>query len=77
MSGTIEVRIELSPSVVSSIVEPMELEASSAPSGGHLNILTPEVGGLVMIMGSDDLSTLRAMLNSYMGLVSVAVKTAR
>jgi tRNA threonylcarbamoyladenosine modification (KEOPS) complex Pcc1 subunit len=77
MNGTIEVRIDLPSSVVSSIVKPMELEAGSAPPGGRLNVATPGDGGIVMKMASEDISTLRAMLNSYLGLASAAVKAAQ
>jgi len=55
----------------------MTIEASSAPEGGILEVsYDKEAGSLVLGMSSDDLSTLRAMLNSYMGLVSAAIKAA-
>jgi len=77
MKGTIEVQIDLPPSVVNSIVKPMELEAVSSPPGGSMKILSLESGGIHMLMDSSDISTLRAMLNSYLGLASVAVRAAR
>lgn len=77
MKGAIEVRMDLPPSVVNSIVKPMELEAVSSPPGGSMKVLSPENGGIVLLMDSGDISTLRAMLNSYLGLVSVAVRAAR
>jgi tRNA threonylcarbamoyladenosine modification (KEOPS) complex Pcc1 subunit len=52
------------------------LEATSSPPGGEISI-DYEDGSLVLDMSSGDLSTLRAMLNSYLGLVSTAVKTAK
>ncbi len=77
MIGTIEVRIEIPQPVVASIVKPMELEALSSPTGGTLNVDATGEGSIVLRMNSEDLSTLRAMLNSYMGLASAAVKAAR
>jgi len=53
------------------------IEASSAPEGGLLEAgYDRGTASLVLEMSSDDLSTLRAMLNSYLGLVSAAVKAA-
>lgn len=67
----------MAPHIAESIVEPLKIEASSAPEGGILEVrYDEEAGSLVLVMSSDDLSTLRAMLNSYMGLVSAAIKTA-
>ncbi|MGA1848231.1 MAG: KEOPS complex subunit Pcc1 [Thermoplasmatota archaeon] len=77
MYGTIEVRIEIPQPVVASIVKPMELEALSSPPGGKLKVDVPGEGSIILRMDSEDLSTLRAMLNSYMGLASAAVKAAR
>ena len=53
------------------------LEAGSAPEGGSVNVRFDEdTRCLILTMGSDDLSTLRAMLNSYLGLVTAALKAA-
>ncbi|MGA1793544.1 MAG: KEOPS complex subunit Pcc1 [Thermoplasmatota archaeon] len=55
----------------------MLVEASSAPEGGLLQVkYDRESGSLVLEMSSEDLSTLRAMLNSYLGLASAAFKAA-
>ncbi|MBN1390844.1 MAG: hypothetical protein JXA22_09425 [Candidatus Thermoplasmatota archaeon] len=55
----------------------MELEARSAPLGGSIEIgYDTDVEILTLTMSSPDLSTLRAMLNSYLGLVGAALRTA-
>jgi tRNA threonylcarbamoyladenosine modification (KEOPS) complex Pcc1 subunit len=59
------------------VLPPLELEARSSPPGGNIEIIFDDVKGtLDLKMFSDDMSTLRAMLNSYLGLVSTAVKAA-
>ena len=47
----------------------LELEIASAPPGGEMSIDFLEVGSadrIVLKMASSDISTCRAMLNSYM-----------
>ncbi len=77
MSGVIEVSIDLPPEVGVPVETPLKIEALSAPPGGDILVQYDTADSLLkLMMSSDDLSTLRAMLNSYLGLVSTAVKTA-
>ena len=55
----------------STFLEPILLESRSSPPGGEMDVEVID-GTLEIKMSSDDLSTLRAMLNSYLGLLSVA-----
>jgi hypothetical protein len=48
------------------------IEAGSAPPGGFLSVESRGEKELKITMSSDDPSTLRAMLNSYLGLLSAA-----
>ena len=67
----------LNPEVGSPVEAPLKIEASSSPPGGDMAVdYDARTGILSLKMSSDDLSTLRAMLNSYLGLVGAAVKTA-
>ena len=76
--GKIRVSIEMDPEMGANIEAPMRLEALSSPPGGEISINYNREGSTLEIeMVSDELSTLRAMLNSYLGLVSTAVKTAK
>jgi tRNA threonylcarbamoyladenosine modification (KEOPS) complex Pcc1 subunit len=75
--GVIRVSIIMGPEMGTNIEAPMRLEAVSSPPGGELTISYEHGSGSLDIeMFSEDLSTLRAMLNSYLGLVSTAVRTA-
>jgi tRNA threonylcarbamoyladenosine modification (KEOPS) complex Pcc1 subunit len=77
LRGSIKVDVSLPPEVGTPIEEPLKIEASSSPPGGDLTVdYVPSSEQLELKMSSDDLSTLRAMLNSYLGLVSAAVRTA-
>ena len=71
------VTVELSVGVVvrSSVIEPLRLEALSPPPGGEV-VFSEGPLGLRLELGSDEPSTVRAMWNSYMGLVSAALRTA-
>lgn len=72
-----EFRTALSLDAAELLIGPMEIEAGSAPEGGRIEIEHDRNGcALVIGMHSNDLSTLRAMLNSYLGLVSAALRTA-
>ena len=74
--GVIRVSIAMGPEMGNNIEAPMSLEAASSPPGGDLSISYNESEACLDIeMVSEDLSTLRAMLNSYLGLVTTAVRT--
>jgi tRNA threonylcarbamoyladenosine modification (KEOPS) complex Pcc1 subunit len=61
--------------VRSRILGPLRLEALSPPPGGE--VLFNEGPDLLLLeLRSDEASTLRAMWNSYMGLISAALRTA-
>ena len=77
MKGTIDVSTILPSSIGASVAGPLEIEAISSPPRGELKVQYVKANdSLVMKMASEDLSTLRAMLNSYLGLLSAAVKAA-
>ncbi|MGA1821607.1 MAG: KEOPS complex subunit Pcc1 [Thermoplasmatota archaeon] len=57
----------------------LELEIGSAPPGGEVSIELIEEGGedrIIIRMSSSDMSTCRAMLNSYLGLLTAALDAA-
>lgn len=62
--------------VLSRVLEPLRLEALSPPPGGEVHFLEGQ-DALVLELGSDEASTARAMWNSYMGLISAAIRTAK
>ncbi len=58
------------------VLEAIRLESLSAPSGGEVRVDLLDGDVLRLELTADDLSTLRAMLNSYLGLLTVAVRAA-
>ncbi|MEA3559415.1 MAG: hypothetical protein U9R75_09210 [Candidatus Thermoplasmatota archaeon] len=76
MKAKIVARVELEQNALKSLLEPIRLESISSPSGGALSV-DIEGGSLVIVMESVDLSTSRAMLNSYLGLLSTALAAYR
>jgi tRNA threonylcarbamoyladenosine modification (KEOPS) complex Pcc1 subunit len=62
--------------VLSRVLEPLRLEALSPPPGGEVHFLEGQ-GTIVLELSSDEASTARAMWNSYMGLISAALRTAK
>ncbi|MCU0799529.1 MAG: hypothetical protein MUC62_07645 [Candidatus Thermoplasmatota archaeon] len=62
--------------VLSRVLEPLRIEALSPPPGGEVSFLEGR-GTLVLELRSDEASTARAMWNSYMGLISAALRTAK
>ncbi|MFO8050278.1 MAG: KEOPS complex subunit Pcc1 [Thermoplasmatota archaeon] len=72
----IRVLYEMEPGKSSSFIRSLRLESVSSPPGGELTV-DEEDEMLFIEMKSSDLSTCRAMLNSYMGLLSAAEKALR
>jgi tRNA threonylcarbamoyladenosine modification (KEOPS) complex Pcc1 subunit len=75
--GAIEavVEVPVGGQVRAVVLGPLRLEALSPPPGGRVSF--SEAGHqLVLELASDGPSTMRAMYNSYMGLVSAALRTA-
>ncbi len=58
------------------VLEAIRLESQSAPLGGEVRVDLLDGDVLRLELTADDLSTLRAMLNSYLGLLTVAVGAA-
>lgn len=76
MKGIIALEMDSSPQVIEVLREVIEVEARSAPEGGVIESDTrSREGGIIFTMESEDPSTLRAMLNSYGGLISAATRT--
>ncbi len=72
-------KLPLESGIGSVIQRSIQVEALSAPVGGGaaLQLEKAEGGELLrMELTTDDLSTARAMLNSYLGLLSVAVRAS-
>jgi tRNA threonylcarbamoyladenosine modification (KEOPS) complex Pcc1 subunit len=64
------------PQVIEVLKEVIDVEARSAPEGGVIESDTrSRKGSIIFTMESEDPSTLRAMLNSYGGLISAAART--
>jgi tRNA threonylcarbamoyladenosine modification (KEOPS) complex Pcc1 subunit len=77
MKVLIDVTLDIDEDLKKAIFEPLIVESRSAPAGGDLGIIDPGCGkDLIMEMRSEDLSTSRAMLNSYMGLLQAALEAA-
>jgi tRNA threonylcarbamoyladenosine modification (KEOPS) complex Pcc1 subunit len=57
------------------IMGPLDLEALSPPPKGEVAFFERQ-SALCLELRSEEASTLRAMWNSYMGLVSAALRTA-
>jgi hypothetical protein len=73
----VELFIDAPDDILEMISTPMRVESISAPPGGDVVINDdPSSSEPLMKMISDDLSTSRAMLNSYLGLVSIAITSA-
>ena len=74
MQAVIELWMDLPGNVRDSISRAMEVESISAPEGGEVNVDPNSCGYSPWLkMTSNDLSTIRAMLNSYTGLLSAAI----
>lgn len=77
MKTVIEVWVDLPENVSFMISEPLRIESMSSPPGGKVKVSSPDDrSSPILEMGSEDPSTARAMLNSYLGLLSVAMRTA-
>ena len=79
MKGEIVLGLTLDSGRSRVIRDVLELEIASAPPGGEVNIDLIEKGEadrILLGMSSEDISTLRAMLNSYMGLLTAALDAA-
>lgn len=77
MEALVEIWMDLSPDRSIIVSESMRIESVSSPPGGVVEVNgTGSPGEPFMMMSSSDLSTTRAMLNSYMGLLSVALKAS-
>ena len=76
MKASIVARVELEQNASNLLLEPIRLESISSPPGGALSVDIEGIS-LVIRMESDDLSTSRAMLNSYLGLLSTALSAYR
>ena len=77
MKATIVLWLEASDEVIDLVARSLQIESSSSPPGGMVTVDPDGSGHLPLLeMYSDDLSTARAMLNSYLGLVSIAVEAA-
>ncbi len=77
MKATIELWLDLNPDIIELLAGPMMVESISSPPGGDILIGSgdnPDEPFLTMSTG--DLSTSRAMLNSYLGLLTIAVDAA-
>jgi len=73
----IEVWADLPDDVSFMISEPLRIESMSSPPGGEVKVSsTDDRNSSILEMSSEDPSTARAMLNSYLGLLSVALRTA-
>lgn len=75
LRSKVEVSVEMDIASARYLVEALRVEAGSAPPGGEVKIFLEQEdkrGMVIMVLSSDDLSTLRAMLNSYMGLLTAA-----
>jgi len=74
---TIEIEVSADPSVLDAVFSPMVIESRSAPPGGKVTVtLDRPRSRIVLSMEAEELSVLRAMLNSYSGLMSAALRTA-
>ncbi len=74
MQAVIELWVDLPDNVRDSISRAMEVESISAPEGGVVIVDSGNVDHSPWLkMISSDLSTIRAMLNSYTGLLSAAM----
>ena len=76
MKGSIVLEMNTNGFSAASVLDAIRLESHSAPSGGEVRVDLPHDDVLRMELRADDLSTLRAMLNSYLGLLAVAVRAA-
>lgn len=76
VKAVIKVLYKMETDASGSFLGPLRIESMSSPPGGELNV--KEQGEILSLeMKSSDLSTCRAMLNSYMGLLSAAEKAER
>jgi len=76
MYGEIDLGLTLDRRRSRVIRDVLEIEIASAPPGGEMSIDLIEENDrdhIVIRMSSSDISTCRAMLNSYMGLLSAAL----
>ncbi len=76
MKGSIVLEMTTDGFSAHSVLESIRLESLSAPSGGEVRVDLLDSDVLRLELTADDLSTLRAMLNSYLGLLIVAVRAA-
>lgn len=77
MNAEITVNFFSDMGALDSLYSPLKLEGRSAPPGGAVEIeLDKDRPLLIIRMTSEEVSTSRAMLNSYMGLLSAAHKAA-
>ena len=79
MKGRITLEMEAEKPLSTILLKIIEIESESAPEGGSITpyLNMEEKTDLVGFrMESNDPSTLRAMLNSYAGLISAAERTA-
>lgn len=77
MEAVVELRMDLPDGVFESISRSMRIESKSSPPDGTVEVgIGDPNSNPLLIMRSSDLSTSRAMLNSYLGLLSVALGAA-
>lgn len=77
MEAVIEVWMGLRERMFESVSASMKIESLSSPPEGTVEVgITDSEEDPILVMRSTDLSTARAMLNSYMGLLTVALKTS-
>ncbi|MFW3145441.1 MAG: KEOPS complex subunit Pcc1 [Thermoplasmatota archaeon] len=75
MKAEITVKLSSDIRTLSFLYSPLRLEGLSSPPGGVVDV-SMEGPSLIIRMTSDEVSTSRAMLNSYMGLLSAALRSA-
>jgi tRNA threonylcarbamoyladenosine modification (KEOPS) complex Pcc1 subunit len=77
MEAVVELRVDLPEDIFESISTSMSIESMSSPPDGTVEVeRTYKNENPFLVMRSCDLSTSRAMLNSYLGLLSVALRAA-
>ncbi len=77
MKAVIKLWMDIPVDVRDRISEPMRVESLSSPPGGDVIVNSSQSMEVPWIkMETTDLSTARAMLNSYLGLLSAAYNTA-
>lgn len=73
MKARIDLWMNISDQYRSNLEDAMDVESRSSPPGGEVTVSNGHESEPLLSMVSDDLSTSRAMLNSYLGLVSAAM----